>query len=287
MKNSRRSFLKQGGAALASASLLTQFPVQLFALSSAGKPLSFGFQVWTIRKKLVEDFASTLREMRDLGYTEVEMCSPLGYSNSGFAPLNEMTGSEMRQVVTDAGLSCTSSHFTMGELRESLENRIEWAHDLGMKQMILSSFWLPEDASVDDYRRAAGELNGIAEKTSAAGIQMGFHNHHMEFERKGDELIYDALLEELDPDLVKMQFQVAVINIGYKAADYFKKHKGRFISAHLADWSAEQEKQVAIGKGIVDWKEFFNAAGKGGVKNFFVEMNPDLFEESAEFLSQV
>ena len=41
----------------------------------------------------------------------------------------------------------------------------------------------------------------------------------MEFEKDGGELIYDAILEELDPDLVKMQFQVAVVNIGYKAAD--------------------------------------------------------------------
>lgn len=46
---------------------------------------------------------------------------------------------------------------------------------------------------MDDFRRAASELNGIGKKTKAAGIQMGFHNHHMEFEMRGDDLVYDVL----------------------------------------------------------------------------------------------
>ncbi|RPI41093.1 MAG: sugar phosphate isomerase/epimerase, partial [Bacteroidetes bacterium] len=232
-------------------------------------------------------FPGTLREMATMGYTEVEMCSPLGYSESGFGPLGKYSGSEMKKIIEDAGLKCTSSHFNMGELRDHLENRMEWAHELGMKQMIASSFWLPENASVDDYRKAAGELNGIGEKTRAAGLQMGFHNHHMEFEKRGEQLIYDALLEELDPELVKMQFQVAVVNIGYHAADYFRNHPGRFISAHLADWSEETNQQVPIGEGVVEWEDFFRAAKKGGVKNFYVEMDPETFKPSAEFLKNM
>lgn len=269
--------------AVSSAALLSQLPLGLTGCSSS-EPKDFGFQVWTIREKLIADFPGTLKEMATMGYTQVEMCSPLGYSESGFEPLNKMSGTEMRKIVEDAGLSCVSSHYTMGELRESLDNRIEWAKQLGMKQMICSSFWLAEDASIADYQRAADELNGIGEKTKAAGIQMGFHNHHMEFEKRGNELIYEALMVELDPDLVKMQFQVAVISAGYKAADYFRKYPGRFISAHLADWSAEKEEQVPIGQGIVDWNDFFEAAKTGGVQNFLVEMDPPTFPPSIEFL---
>jgi hypothetical protein len=71
-----------------------------------------------------------------------------------------------------------------------------------------------------------------------------------------------------------MQFQVAVVSIGYKAADYFRGNPGRFISAHLADWSSADNKQVPIGKGVVDWQDFYAAAEIGGVKRFFVEMDP-------------
>ena len=283
---SRRDFLKKSSLALGSASLLNS---EGFGFAgTAGNTLeSFGFQVWTIRKKLIEDFAGTLKMMADLGYKEVEMCSPLGYSMSGFKPLNEMSGTEMRKIIEDIGLKCTSSHFTKGELQDNLDNRIDWAQQMGIKQIILSHPGISKDSSLDEYKKAAEALNKIGEKTNAAGIVAGYHNHHQEFEKRGGVLIYETLLEELDPDLVKMQFQVAVVDLGYIAADFFRKYPGRFVSAHLADWSKEKEASVPIGQGIVDWEDFFKAAKVGGVKNFFVEMAEETFKPSAEFLSGI
>jgi sugar phosphate isomerase/epimerase len=285
MKTTRRQFIRTGGAALASTALLSQMPVNMLAAALKEEKLSFGFQVWTIRKELIEDFPGTLKKMAAMGYSEVEMCSPLGYSMFGFKTLNDMSGTEMKKIIEDAGLVCSSSHFTSKELKDSLHNRIEWASQLGMKQMAQSMPGVSiGKAIMDDWRKSAQELNVIGEKTREAGIQMVYHNHHFEFKELEGELIYDVLLEELDPELVKMQFQVAVVDIGYIAADYFRKYPGRFISAHLADYSKELEKQVPVGKGIVDWDEFFEASETGGVKNYFVEMDPATFKESAQFL---
>ncbi len=284
MKTTRRQFVRKSSAALASAALLSQMPLNMLAAGLPGEKRSFGFQIWTINKDLRNDFAGTLNKMGAMGYSEVEMCSPLGY---GFKTLNEMSGTEMRKIIEDAGLVCSSSHFTSGELRKSLDNRIEWASQIGMKQMAQSMPRIPREATMDDWRKTAQELNVIGDKTKAAGIQMVYHNHHFEFKEIDGELIYDVLLEELDPDLVKMQFQVAVINVGFKAEDYFRKYPGRFISAHLADYSTELEKQVPVGQGIVDWEDLFEAANTGGVKNYYVEMAPETFEESAQFLLKV
>lgn len=284
MKTTRRDFLKTSGTALASAAFFSSFPLVMQSFSLSAKPKAFGFQIWTIREDLLNDFAGTLKKMADMGYTQVEMCSPLGY---GFRSLNEMSGTEMKGIIEDAGLKCISSHFTSGELKNSLDNRIEWASQLGMKQMIQS---MPAinlgNATLDDWRKAAQELNVIAEKTKAAGIQMGYHNHNFEVQKIDGQLIYDVLMEELDPDLVKMQFQVAVIDEGFKAQDFFRKYPGRFISAHLADYSTELKKQVPIGQGVVDWEDLFKAAEKTGVQNYFVEMAPDTFEASAKFLME-
>ena len=284
MKTTRRDFLKTGGTALASAAFFSSFPLVMQSFSLSAKPKAFGFQIWTIREDLLNDFAGTLKKMADMGYTQVEMCSPLGY---GFKSLNEMSGTEMKGIIEDAGLKCISSHFTSGELKNSLDNRIEWASQLGMKQMIQS---MPAinlgNATLDDWRKAAQELNVIAEKTKVAGIQMGYHNHNFEVQKIDGQLIYDVLMEELDPDLVKMQFQVAVIDEGFKAQDFFRKYPGRFISAHLADYSTELKKQVPIGQGVVDWEDLFKAAEKTGVQNYFVEMAPDTFKASAKFLME-
>ena len=93
--------------------------------------------------------------------------------------------------------------------------------------MICSTFWLPKTATLKDYLDAADKLNKAAEKIKKAGMQAGFHNHDIEFATLEGQLIYDALMSRFDPDLVKMQFQTEVINLGYKAADYFKKYPGR------------------------------------------------------------
>ena len=152
--------------------------------------------------------------------------------------------------------------------------------------LICSTFWLPKTATLSDYQAAADKLNKVAEKIQAAGLQTGFHNHDFEFATLDGQLIYDVLMQRFDPNLVKMQFQTEVINLGYKAADYFKKYPGRFISAHLSDWTADK-KQVPVGQGVIDWKAFFAAAKTGGIQNFFVEMEVDNMKNSAKYVHDI
>ncbi len=261
-----------------------KFPVNESSLMPKKVNMPLGFQIWTVREMLLKDFPGTLKMIAGMGYKSVEMCSPPGY---GFKQLMTITAKEMKQIINDAGLAFESTHYGFREFRENLDERIQFATDSGQKQMILSSFGLPAKATLDDWKKAADELNKYGEKTKKAGIQMGFHNHHGEFAQLEGKLIYDVLMETFDPELVKMQFQVAVISIGYKAADYFKKYPGRFISAHLADYSETEKKNVALGKGIVDWNEFFASLKKGGVKNIFLEMDLDTFKDSAAFIANL
>jgi sugar phosphate isomerase/epimerase len=284
-KLSRRQFLGKSTLGIGSAVLMSRIPVEMLANAAPGAvKLPVGFQVWTVKDMLVKDFPGTLKMVAGLGYQSVEMCSPPGYESSGFGPLMKLKAKEMKQIINDAGLIFMSSHYGFDELRNHLDERITFAIESGQKQMILSSFGISEKATLTDWLKAADELNKIGEKTKKAGIQMGYHNHHMEFAKIDNTLIYDALMKELDPENVKMQFQVAVISIGYKAARYFNKYPGRFISAHLADWSPADKKEKPIGQGIVDWKEFFASVDKGGVKNIFVEMGLETFKESATYL---
>ena len=281
----RRDFFEKSALGIGSAMLASYIPLNLTAsnrTTALKKPL--GFQVWTVKDQLVKDFAGTMKMMAGMGYRTVEMCSPPGYESSGFGPLMNMKAGEMHKIVRDSGLELVSTHYGFGELKNNLSQRIDFALASGQKQMICSSFWLPKGATMSDWLKAVDELNEIGAKTKKAGIQTGFHNHNMEFEKLEGKLIYDALLEHFDPELVKMQFQVAVIEQGYKAADYFKKYPGRFISAHLADWSDKEKKQVPVGQGIVDWKAFFAAAETCGIKNYFVEMAPENFKPSADYI---
>ncbi|MBS1602877.1 MAG: sugar phosphate isomerase/epimerase [Bacteroidetes bacterium] len=276
----RRGFLNKMAIGAGAALGLSQLSLPAF---EGMLNIEIGFQTFPIRDILAKDFSGTLKMMAAQGYQLTEMCSPKGYADIGYGPLAGMKPAEMRKIIADSGLSCPSCHFGFAEFGDPLDERIEFAHGLGLSQMICSTFWLPKEASLNDYLAAADKLNAAAEKIKKAGMQTGFHNHDFEFHELDGQLIYDALMKRLDPALVKMQFQTEVVNLGYKASTYFNKYPGRFVSAHLSDWTADK-KEVPVGQGVIDWKEFFTAAKTGGVQNFFVEMDLDKFRESASYI---
>ena len=278
---SRRQFLGRSAAGIAALGYLARGAADLMA-----DPLGFpiGSQTWTVRESIGKDFDGTLRLLAADGYKAIEMCSPPGYEDTGFGPLMSIKAAEMRQRIHAAGLVCESCHYGFDELKEHLDERVAFAKELGLKQMIIASFGLPKDATLADWMRAADETNKLGERARQAGMLLGFHNHDFEFGKIGGQLIYDKLLSEFDPHAVKLQFQVAVVRLGYQAADYFEKYPGRFVSMHLADWSPEKKKQVPLGQGVVDWKKTFAAAKTGGVKDYFLEMDPDAMKSSLPFL---
>ncbi len=277
---SRRQFLGTSAATIAAAYLgVGARPVRADPL---GMPI--GCQLYPVGKMVAQDFEGTLKQLAAIGYRRVELCSPPSYGSSGFAPLAKMKAAEVRKVIEGAGLRCESCHYQFQELKENLDERIAYAKELGLKQMILATFGLPKSASMADWAKAAGELNKIGERTKKEGIQLGFHNHDFEFEKIDGVLIYDKLMSEFDPKLVRMQFQVAVIRLGYQAATYLQKYPGRFLSLHLADWSSTEKKSVPVGAGVVDWKGLFAAAKIGGIENYFVEMNMDALKASYPYL---
>ena len=278
---SRRQFLGTSAVGIAAAGYLARGAAELRA-DPLGLPI--GCQTWPVREAIGKDFDGTLRQLASEGYKAIEMCSPPGYEQFGFGALAGMKASEMRERIHAAGLVCESCHYGFTELKEHLDERLAYAKELGLKQMIIASFGLPKDATLADWMRAADESNKLGEHARQAGMQLGFHNHDFEFQKLDGQLIYDKLLGELDPQAVKLQFQVAVVRLGYQAADYFEKYPGRFVSMHLADWSPEKKKEVPLGQGVVDWKKTFAAAKTAGVKNYFLEMDPDAMKASLPYL---
>jgi len=249
--------------------------------------LPIGCQTWPVRETIGKDLDGTLHRLASSGFQSIELCSPMSYQDEGFGPLAGIKPAELRRRIRATGLQCESCHFNFTELKQHMEERLAYAKELGLTQMIISSFALPKDAKMTDWTRAADDANKLGEQTRKADVQLGLHNHDFEFEKLDGELIYDKLMGELDPQLVKMQFQVAVVRLGYNAADFFEKYPSRFISMHLQDWSPKLQKEVPLGEGMVDWKKLFAAAKIGGVKNYFVEMDPPALAESVPFLHRL
>ena len=281
-KLNRREFIGQSTIGLEALLAFSQLPLGVKANGMAKYKHPVGFQTFPIRDILSKDFPGTMKMMADMGYQTVEMCYPPGYATSGFGPLVGIKATDIRRMINDSGLQCHSCHFGIEDLRDNLDKCVEYANGLGLTQIICPGLDAP-GTKISEYKEAADKFNKIAVKIKNAGMLTGLHNHNKEFMMLDGELIYDAIMGALDGDLVKMQFQTEVINLGYKGPTYFNKYPGRFISAHLSDWTADK-KQVPIGQGVIDWKEFFEAAKTGGIQNFFVEMNLENYKDSATYI---
>ena len=262
-------------------------------MNPLGMPI--GSQTWPHRQRIKDgDFAGLLRDMAALGIGSIELCSP-GYPE--FTGLAD--GKQTRKIIEDHGLTCPSAHVTLGELRNGQQQVLAWAHDVGMTQIgtaTLSGKAENGVATMDVVKHAADEYNKISETTSKAGMQQFLHDEGFEMAKVDGRLVYEVLLELLDPKLVKMQFQMSAMRTVGDPVTYFTKHPGRFISMHLqgVDLNAPlpvpggpRPPQVAVGHDSLDWPKIFAAAKAGGLKNYFLEQSWDLTVQGAAYLKSL
>src|SRR5437899_2306392 len=278
---SRREFLKNAATSAAAAGFLSAGALDLHA-NPLGLPI--GCQTWPVREMIAKDFPGTIKQLAQAGFQTIELCSPVGYADLGFGGLAKYSGTELKRILGDAGVTCVSSHFGIEELRKNQEDRIAWAKDVGLTQMLVPSLDGPKKPTLDDVKRAADEYNRMGDQSAKAGIQQGLHNEEFELSMVDGKRTYDILFDLLDPKLVKFQFQISTISQGYDAARYFTKYPGRFISMHVQGWSAKTKKVMPVGQDTLDWKNIFSAAKTGGIKNYFVEMDLEMMRDSVPYL---
>jgi sugar phosphate isomerase/epimerase len=256
----------------------------------SAKPLGLpiGSQVWPLRSTL-KDFPAFAQKIAGIGVTRLELCSPIGYG-AEFASLSNPK--EVKKILSDHGLKSESSHFSLKELRHSLQKSLDWAKEVGIRQIITASLGDGnggEHPTLDQVKKAAEEYNQIAAVSAKAGMQQGLHNEGFELSTVDGKRTYDLLFELLDPKLVKFQFQMSTIGAGFIAAEYFERYPGRFFSMHVQDVAMNREghPQVPVGQGSIDWVKTFKAAKIGGVKNYFVEQSWDLAQQSVAYLKNL
>src|SRR5262245_61471019 len=126
---SRRKFMEKMAITSSATALLAQSAAQL-AANPLGLPI--GSQIWPMRSML-KDFPAFVKMIAGIGVTRLELCSPVGYG-AEFASL--ANGKEVARILAGHGLKSESSHFTMGELRNTQEKSIDWAKEVGITQMI-------------------------------------------------------------------------------------------------------------------------------------------------------
>ena len=267
----RRSFLKT--TAVASAGLL--LAPDLFA---APKKTLIGTQLYTVRDLMASDPLGTLAKVAKIGFNTVE-----GATYTGTELFYGMPASQLKNVLSDNGLEMISNHYLLGEQMKDAKGTVsnDWqkavddAAEAGLKYMVCAYLFDNERGTLDHYKQTAEKLSSAGEVAKKAGLQLCYHNHNFEFIEQDGKLPYDVMLQNSDPNYLKMEMDIYWI---YKAKQdpiaIFNKYPGRFPLWHVKDMdNTPKQMFTEVGAGVIPFKTVFAQAKKAGMKYFFNEQD--------------
>jgi sugar phosphate isomerase/epimerase len=264
--------------------------------------IPLGAQLYTARHQAEEDLPGVLRQIRAIGYAEVET----------YSGLYKRPAAELRQIIADAGLRAPSGHFGYGEL----DGRFDYAKALGLEWIVCSVIDRPLWGTVEGFTTAAKQFDLWGRRAKDLGMRFAFHNHDYEFRSLpprqansglsgapalGSKTGYDVLIAETDPELVFFEPDVYwVAEAGLDPLELLRRLGRRVRLLHLkdrkpgfvtsTDMNAESRHFAEVGSGNLDWKPLLAEAERLGVEHYFVEQDEtpgdpiDSLRKSYEYL---
>ncbi|MCD9854579.1 sugar phosphate isomerase/epimerase [Epilithonimonas sp. JDS] len=254
------------------------------------KPLAI--QLYTVRDAISDNLEKALEKLVKLGFNQVEI---YGYDGTFFGK----TRTEFLAILKNVGLEVISSHHTTGivhntkgTLLNDWEKSVEDLHFIGSKYMVCS-YLFEEERTLEYYKKLPELLNQSGEITKKAGIEFAYHNHDFEFGKFDEITVYDFILDNTCPDLVKMELDLYwMAKAGLNPLIYFERYPKRFPLWHVKDMKAGTKDFTEIGNGTIDFKTIFEAREKAGLKHWFVEQDSsdkDMFDSlkiSADYIAK-
>jgi sugar phosphate isomerase/epimerase len=257
----RRDFIKTSLASVAGMSLGS---LPACTAQKKRRLTEIGLQVSTIRQPMQQDWERALREVAEIGYDTLEMGGYLGESLDSF-----------KAFLKEVGLTVLAGGSSIGGFLNDTDKLIKDALAMGKKYLICYWPWTDsaENKTLDDWKGVAENLNLIGNKVQEAGLGFTYHNHDIEFKITEEQIPFDILLENTDPDLVAIEIDLYWIAKGNQdPLTYFEKYPGRFPLWHVKDMDNTPERSFAcVGQGIIDFPKIFAQADQAGMQHIFVE----------------
>ena len=235
--------------------------------------------------------AVTLFNLRDYCKTESELDATLdklcaiGYKavQVSCVPLEPAV---IKKQLDKHGLVCCATHDGLAMIKDDTQKLIDKMHTLECDFVALGAPPLDvikDRALFDDL---INTFNEKGQELLAAGIKLGYHNHHFELERYDGRTQLDIMIEDTDPELFNFILDTHWLQTGgVYPPDYIRKVKGRMKVCHFKDYKIEngERKYAEIGTGNLNLDECYRACVESGVEYIIIEQDScdiDLFESA-------
>ncbi len=267
----RRKFITQTSSLIP----LTLLPVPVLSLGTKTN-YKFGLQLYTVRDAMEADPIGCLRQVRALGYEDLELYGFDGEKGEYYG----YKAKDFKRILEDEGLTTSSCHYGLpaffdqseSKLMTYVEQCIKGAHILG--QQYITWPWLdPQFRNIEGYKKLAGMLNRIGERVLAGGLGFAYHNHGFEFEEHRGEVGYDIIMSETDPNLVKLQLDLYWVahDSLLSSNQWIDLQPGRFVMWHIKDMHKESRDYTELGNGSIDFYPIFLETKKAGLEYYYLE----------------
>jgi sugar phosphate isomerase/epimerase len=249
----RRNLLAGSGAVAALAFVPTASAAQLKVI---------GLQLYTIREIFAKDPVGTLGKVAQIGYREVE------FGGGGY---DGMDHAMLRRTMDKLGLTAPSVHIGYDALLKQFDQSVTMAKTLGATTVVLP-YMTAEHRNEAGWNAALPNFNRFATELKKAGLGFAYHNHDFEFTTKpGGVSLYDRLLKETDPALVKVELDLYwALHAGENLATLIERLSPRLYAYHVKDMRPDRS-MTAVGQGTIDFGALFKLKGSAGVRHFYVE----------------
>ena len=254
---SRRNLL--AGATGAAALAVLDFPIRA---ASAAQIKAIGLQLYTVRDIFEKDPVGTLEKVARIGYREVE------FGGGGY---DGMDAAMLRKTMDRLVLKSPSLHIAYDALLQNFAKSVDMAKTLGADTVVLP-YMAQEHRTEQAWQAALPNFNRFAADLKKVGLGFAYHNHDFEFTTKpGGTSLYDRLLKETDPALVKLELDLYwAAHAGESPAALIERLAGRLYAYHVKDMRADGS-MTAVGQGKIDFAALFKLKGSAGVRHFYVE----------------
>lgn len=287
---SRRTFLGAmtagiGAAAHGGRSALAADAVPPEVRSSLGAPL--GLQLYSLRDYAPKDLSGTLAKVRALGIVEVE--------SAGMYDRDQAT---FRAALDKAGLKCRGAHVGYDEWKKSIPGAVQQAKGLGARFATVAWIKGEKDFNREDALRASEVFNAAGKACAAEGLRMCYHCHGYEFVPSPEGNLFDTIVKNTDPKLVSFEIDVYWAKAGgVDPAKLIASLPGRVPLLHVKDmakglslppgsYSSDNETNVVVGTGQIDWPAVFRAAKASGGEIYYIEdESPKVWEQLPKSLA--
>ena len=214
-----------------------------------------GLQLYSVRESLARDPWGTLARLSEVGFTFLEAANHNALNDPGVG--FGVEAKELRTHLSSLGLSIVGCHINPLQL-DILPRALEYQAELGNMQFGCDIEFYPF-GDLDYVLRRAELFNTVGELAREHGMRFYYHNHFQEFQRIGDDYVYDLILRNTDPDLVKLELDTyGMYRGGQDPIAWMKDYGDRVILLHQKDFPANAPQPLNLYDGIVSPTENIN-----------------------------